>query len=88
VGNDLRMPETVGHRNAGVSFVNWYMSKLHKAAHTDRVPAMAFFQVANLLAPPPSVMRPAVVMRVIQGNLGRRPAPAERERARRAGAGN
>ena len=69
VGNDLRMPETSGPRNAGVHFINWYMSKLHRAAHVDPVPAMAFFRVANLLAPPPSVMRPSVALRVLKGNL-------------------
>ncbi|SPF54527.1 putative secreted protein [Candidatus Sulfopaludibacter sp. SbA4] len=74
VGNDLRMPETVGPRNAGVSFINWYMVKLNKAAQKDPVPAMAFFRVANLLAPPPSVMHPKVVWRVLIANL-RRPLP-------------
>lgn len=29
VGNDLRMPETVGPRSLMVNFINWYMSKLH-----------------------------------------------------------
>jgi hypothetical protein len=71
VGNDLRMPETIGPRNAGVAFVNWYMSKLHKAAHADPIPAMAFFRVANLLAPPPSVMHPKVAWRVFVGNCRR-----------------
>ena len=86
VGNDLRMPETVGPRNAGVSFINWYMSKLHKAAHTDEVVAMAFFQVANLLAPPPSVMHPKVAWRVLKGNMGRqKAAPAESARPAAAG---
>ena len=75
VGNDLRMPETVGPRNAGVNFINWYMAKLNKAAQKDPVPAMAFFRVANLLAPPPSVMHPKVVWRVLLGNL--RPQPVD-----------
>jgi hypothetical protein len=44
VGNDLRMPETVGRRNAGVNFVNWYMTKLHKAAHSNVASAMAFLR--------------------------------------------
>jgi 2-polyprenyl-6-methoxyphenol hydroxylase-like FAD-dependent oxidoreductase len=77
VGNDLRMKETVGPRSAGVSFINWYMSKLHYAAHGDPVAAMAFHLVGNLLAPPPSVMHPRVVWRVLKGNLrsrGREPA--------------
>jgi 2-polyprenyl-6-methoxyphenol hydroxylase-like FAD-dependent oxidoreductase len=54
VGNDLRMKETVGPRNAGVNIINWYLSKLHKAAHHDPVPALAFHRVGNLLEPPPS----------------------------------
>jgi 2-polyprenyl-6-methoxyphenol hydroxylase-like FAD-dependent oxidoreductase len=72
VGNDFRMPETAGPRSAGVNFINWYMTKLRKAAHSDPVTAMAFFQVANLLAPPSSAMRPRVLLRVLKGNLARR----------------
>jgi 2-polyprenyl-6-methoxyphenol hydroxylase-like FAD-dependent oxidoreductase len=69
VGGDLRIPETIGPRSAGVSFVNWYMSKLHRAAHHDPVVALAFHKVGNLLAPPPSVMRPRIAARVLWGNL-------------------
>jgi 2-polyprenyl-6-methoxyphenol hydroxylase-like FAD-dependent oxidoreductase len=87
VGNDLRMPEAVGPRNAGIKFVNWYMSKLHKAAHHDAVPALAFHRVANLLAPPPSVMHPRVALRVLRGNVLRPKAAVEEQRAR-AAAGN
>jgi 2-polyprenyl-6-methoxyphenol hydroxylase-like FAD-dependent oxidoreductase len=77
-GNDLRMPEAVGPRNAGVKFINWYMAKLHRAAHHDEVPALAFHKVANLLAPPPSVMAPRIAARVLLGNLRlpRRPEAA------------
>ena len=85
VGNDLRMPETVGPRNPGVSFINWYMSRLNRAAHSDPVPAMAFFRVANLLAPSPSVLQRKVMWHVLKRNLRRGsepPAPA----AMRAGA--
>lgn len=66
-GNDLRMPEAVGPRNAGVNVVNWYMSNLHKAAHKDAQLSLAFHNVANLLAPPPSVMHPRLAMRVFFG---------------------
>jgi 2-polyprenyl-6-methoxyphenol hydroxylase-like FAD-dependent oxidoreductase len=83
VGNDLRMPETIGPRNAGVQFINWYMSKLHRAAHSDQQVAMAFFRVANLLAPPPSVMAPRVVWRVVKRNLFR-PLPAAEVQSARA----
>lgn len=74
VGSDLRIPETVGPRNAGISFVNWYLAKLHRAAHDDSVLAHRFMRVANLLAPPPTVFAPPVVLRVIRGNLRRRTA--------------
>ena len=68
-GADLRMPEAVGPRNAMVGFVNWYMAKLHRAAHRDPELAKAFIRVANLLAPPPSVLHPKVAMRVMLGSL-------------------
>jgi 2-polyprenyl-6-methoxyphenol hydroxylase-like FAD-dependent oxidoreductase len=70
VGNDLRSPETVGPRNRGANFINWYMSKLLQAAQTDPIPAVAFFRVANLLAPPRSVLHPRVAWRVLIGNIG------------------
>ena len=69
VGNDLRMPEATGPRTFGVKLINWYMSKLHRAAHQDPVPALAFHRVANLLAPPPSVMAPRVALRVLKHSL-------------------
>jgi hypothetical protein len=81
VGNDLRMPEVVGPRNAGVSFINWYMAKLLRAAHHDPALALAFHRVANLLEPPPSILRPGNVMRVVWGNLRPRRQPAAPERA-------
>ena len=73
VGNDLRMPETVGPRNARVNFVNGHMSELYKAAHIDPVPAIAFFRESNLLVPPPSVLHPRVAWRVLAGNCRIRP---------------
>jgi 2-polyprenyl-6-methoxyphenol hydroxylase-like FAD-dependent oxidoreductase len=69
VGSDLRIPETIGPRNAGVNFVNWYIAKLHKAAHRDPEASVAFLKVANLLAPPPSIMHPRIAMRVLLANL-------------------
>ena len=69
VGGDLRIPETIGPRSAGVNFINWYMSKLHRAAHHDPVVALAFHKVGNLLAPPQTVMHPRIIARVLWGNL-------------------
>lgn len=69
VGNDLRMPEAKGPRSAKLAVINWYISKLHRAAHSDPVAAEAFLRVANLLTPPPSILHPNVVLRVLKGHL-------------------
>jgi 2-polyprenyl-6-methoxyphenol hydroxylase-like FAD-dependent oxidoreductase len=74
VGNDLRMPETTGRRSAGVDAINWYMARLHRAAHHDATLSIAFHRVANLLDPPPSVMRPGIAMRVLRSTWRGRPA--------------
>jgi hypothetical protein len=72
VGNDLRHPEVMGPRPAKVRFINWYIGKLHMAAQNDGTLATAFLRVANLEAPPTSLLSPAIISRVILGNLGRR----------------
>jgi hypothetical protein len=69
VGAGRRIPEAVGRRTASTKFINWYISKLHRAAHTDPVAALAFHRVGNLLAPPPSIMHPRVAARVLWENL-------------------
>jgi flavin-dependent dehydrogenase len=76
VGNDLRMPETVGPRNAGVTLVNWYLARLQRLAHRDRDLALAFHRVANLLDPPPTLMQPGRIWRVLTG-LGVNAQPQE-----------
>jgi hypothetical protein len=69
VGADLRIPERVGPWNKAVDFVNWYLSKLHKAAHRDPEASLAFLRVANLVAPASSVMHPKIGWRGLVGNL-------------------
>ena len=54
------------------------MAKLQVAARHDPTVAAAFMQVANFLAPPPSLMRPRIALRVLRGNL---PASRRRETA-------
>jgi len=72
VGNDLRHPQVQGPRPPKVRFINWYIGKLHVAARHDAVLADAFLQVANLQASPMRLLHPAVVLRVLRGNLFRR----------------
>ena len=74
VGNDLRHPQVAGARPAFVRFINWYIGKLHTAAQHDAKLTNAFLSVANLVAAPPTLLSPAVVWRVLRGNLGAAPS--------------
>jgi hypothetical protein len=68
-GGDLRFPEVEGERTSMVRFVNWYLGKLHIAAHTDPLVAAAFQKVVNMLTTPPTLMHPQVALRVLRGNV-------------------
>ncbi len=81
VGNDLRLSKQSSQPPAA-RLLGWYISRLQVAARHDPVLATAFMQVANFLAPPPSLLRPGVVLRVLRGNL---PASRGRETAVPAG---
>jgi 2-polyprenyl-6-methoxyphenol hydroxylase-like FAD-dependent oxidoreductase len=76
VGNDLRHPAVQGPRPALVRFINWYIGKLHMAAQHDEQLSNAFLRVANLVAPPPALLKPSVAWRVLLGNLAASGGPA------------
>jgi 2-polyprenyl-6-methoxyphenol hydroxylase-like FAD-dependent oxidoreductase len=69
VGNDLGYPEVEGPRTPTTRFLNWYIGKLHIAAHTDEQVSVAFLKVINMVAAPPSMMHPRILWRVLKGNL-------------------
>ena len=81
-GNDLCFPEVEGPRTPAVRFLNWYIGKVHLAAHNDAQVSIAFLNVINMIAPPPSIMHPRIVGRVMKGNLwpGQRKASVGEER--------
>ena len=45
-------------------FVNWYLDRLHLAAHRDAVVATAFQRVVNMLAPPSTLVSPQLAIRI------------------------
>jgi 2-polyprenyl-6-methoxyphenol hydroxylase-like FAD-dependent oxidoreductase len=63
-GSDFAFEGVTGPRPAGNRIINWYLDHVHQAAATDRHVCRAFFDVANLLAPAPSLFRPSIVARV------------------------
>jgi 2-polyprenyl-6-methoxyphenol hydroxylase-like FAD-dependent oxidoreductase len=66
VGGDLVFPGVQGRRTAKVRLVNAYLARLHAAAAHDAGLASAFMRVAGLVAPPQSLLRPGVVLRVLR----------------------
>lgn len=64
-GEDLRYPQVEGKRPPGFTMVNRYLERVHAVASDDPVVCRRFFDVLNLLAPPPSLMTPQVAWRVL-----------------------
>ena len=77
-GGDLVFPGVEGRRTAKVRLVSAYLARLHAAAAHDAHLATAFLRVAGLVAPPQSLLRPGVALRVLRGSLS--PATAARGR--------
>jgi 2-polyprenyl-6-methoxyphenol hydroxylase-like FAD-dependent oxidoreductase len=65
VGSDLRFPAVNGKRTLLVRFLHWYLPRLHVVARNDRDVAFAFQRVGNLLSPPPALLAPAVLWKVL-----------------------
>jgi 2-polyprenyl-6-methoxyphenol hydroxylase-like FAD-dependent oxidoreductase len=71
VGGDLVFPGVQGRRTLKVRLVNAYLARLHAAAAHDAGLASAFMRVAGLVAPPQSLLRPGIALRVLGGSLRR-----------------
>ena len=68
-GGDLVFPGVQGRRAPATRLVNAYIARLHAAAAHDAELAGAFVRVAGLVAPPQSLLRPGIAVRVLWGNL-------------------
>ncbi|MGB7861573.1 MAG: FAD-dependent monooxygenase [Acidimicrobiia bacterium] len=66
VGSDFLHPATTGPKPAGTDLVNKYMARVLKAAHVSPVVRRQFMQVAALVDPPPSLMKPGMMLRVFR----------------------
>jgi 2-polyprenyl-6-methoxyphenol hydroxylase-like FAD-dependent oxidoreductase len=69
VGTDLGFAEIEGPRTPMVRFLNWYMGKVHIAAHTDALVSIAFLKVINMLAAVQTILHPRIIWHVLKGNL-------------------
>jgi 2-polyprenyl-6-methoxyphenol hydroxylase-like FAD-dependent oxidoreductase len=64
-GGDLAYPQVEGRRNPVMPLLNRYLQRLQAAAVRDAALSLAFGRVANLLAGPPSLLRPDRAVRVL-----------------------
>ena len=69
VGGDLVFPSVQGRRTAKTRLVNAYIARLHAAAAHDASLAGAFLRVTGLVAPPQSLLRPGIAVRVLRASL-------------------
>jgi 2-polyprenyl-6-methoxyphenol hydroxylase-like FAD-dependent oxidoreductase len=78
VGGDLALPLVPGPRPFPVKLINAYVARVQRVAVHDAVVAAAFVKVIHMLAPPPSLLAPALMWRVWRG-LQRVATPAVAE---------
>jgi 2-polyprenyl-6-methoxyphenol hydroxylase-like FAD-dependent oxidoreductase len=77
-GGDLVFPGVPGRRTLKVRLVSAYLTRLHAAAAHDASLASAFIRVAGLVAPPQTLLRRQVAVRVLRAS--QHPAAATRGR--------
>ncbi len=65
VGADLQIPGVKGNRPKGHRAISSYVRRVQRVARHDPVVAAAFLRVVNLVAPPASLMAPALAVRVL-----------------------
>ncbi|WP_066376298.1 FAD-dependent oxidoreductase [Herbidospora mongoliensis] len=78
---DLTFPGVPGERTFKVRMAHGLVAKVLEAATRDGKVASAYLRVAGLLDPPEALMKPAMLLRILRGSLGRRsvPVPAPRD---------
>lgn len=66
VGADFQFPQTTGPKPRGAGLMGWYLSRLTRKAHADRVLAERLLRVILMERPPTSLLHPGVIGRVFK----------------------
>ena len=64
-GEDLRYPETRGHRSLRTRLFNWYIRRVMGLTASDPLVAAALFQVSQLLKPLKTLFEPHIMRAVL-----------------------
>ena len=62
---DLRFPQAEGRRAWWLGLANAYTARVYALSRTDPVVSRAFLEVMHLVQPPASLLRPAILRRVL-----------------------
>lgn len=66
VGADFAFPQTTGPKPTGTDLSNWYLDRLLQQAHADPSLSEAFLRVLRLEQPAASLLKPAILWRVLR----------------------
>jgi 2-polyprenyl-6-methoxyphenol hydroxylase-like FAD-dependent oxidoreductase len=76
---DLRFKQAEGKRAWWLGLANAYTAKVYERSRKDPVVSRAFLEVMHLMQPPSSLLRPAILRRVLFGGANARTAAIARE---------
>jgi 2-polyprenyl-6-methoxyphenol hydroxylase-like FAD-dependent oxidoreductase len=78
-GGDLAFPGVEGRRTLKIRLINAYLGRFQRAAVHDPALTEAFMRVAGLIDPPPALMSPRNLIRVLRhgGKKKQPPVPAQ-----------
>jgi 2-polyprenyl-6-methoxyphenol hydroxylase-like FAD-dependent oxidoreductase len=65
LGADLSYPRVEGHRSVAGRLMGRYVARVQAGAVRDPALGRAFLRVTSLVDPPPALLRPSVVRRVV-----------------------
>ena len=65
-GADFALPATHGKKAPGTDLLNRYMPRVFRAARVDEAVCLRVIEVTTLLRPPPALLTPAMMVRVLR----------------------
>jgi 2-polyprenyl-6-methoxyphenol hydroxylase-like FAD-dependent oxidoreductase len=68
-GEDIRYPDVIGQRSFKISILNWYISRIYRAAHHDPCVYESFLQVMHMMRSPIILFNPVFILRVLKSSL-------------------